>query len=223
MTDRNIYLARHREAQAYWQGGNFELNLSFDGLVQRQWQALIDHFWSLDHIEGPFERRYVPHYLPPPSTRIMYPEPTATYTQYGVILLEGQRVGMDVLVTRSLFECFSLMIPVGMFDRLKKTDDATTPFAYKDNPTCAVVDAVYKSMAVHLWRHVPFTIASIGWNRECQLVRELQIEDEQRERFFKLGNCLIVDDALRRLEYDPNDYEHALPGLRWLPPGDAST
>lgn len=214
----SLQLAQHADANDYWRGGNFELNLSFDLLNSNQWKQVIAFLWAYDAIEGPYLDRFVPTQPTVPTDIIGFPEPTTTYTQHASLKIEGLHLGLDIHITRSLFECVTLMVPTGMFSDLVVGDDEDKPYPLSKNPARKFLEASFFQLALSLYRLVPFTIASMGWNRECQLLTELTYEDHLRENFFAVGNSLITDTALLKCKVKPNNYEQVFPSLRWLPP-----
>lgn len=213
-----IKLASHTDAENYWAGGNFELNLSFETLKDDQWRLILDSLWGVEELKGPFESRYVPHQQQPPIRAINYPEPTVAFTQHGGLQLESQIVGVDILVTRSLFEGITLMVPAGMFAGLRPGKNGG--FKLKDNLPRRILEEQYRKLALSLYTIVPFSIGSIGFNRECQILSELIFEEDIRKQFFSVGNSFITDRALEKCGGNPEDFELAAPGLRWLPTRD---
>ena len=213
-----IQLAQHSDPNNYWQGGNFELNLSFDLLNSNQWKQVIAFLWTHDSILGPFAERFIPNVPPTPTNTISYPEPTATYTQHAALQINEVQLGLDILITRSLFECVTLMIPVDMLANLVQGDNKAQPYPLAQNPARQQLEVEFKELALSLYRIVPFSIASMGWNRECQLLTELTYEENLREKFLAVGNSLITDTALIKCKLKPTDYEQVYPSLRWIPP-----
>lgn len=213
-----LQLAQHTDSNDFWQGGNFELNISFDLLNSNQWKQVIAFLWSNDNILGPYADRYIPNESPLDTDIIPFPEPTATYTQHTVLKIGPVQLGLDILITRSLFECVTLMIPVGMFSDLVIGDNAEKPYPLTENKTRLLIENEFRELALNLYRIVPFTVASMGWNRECQLLTELIYEEKLREKFFALGNSLMTDTALIKCKMKPTDYEQVHPSLRWIPP-----
>lgn len=212
-----IQLAEHTDSQAYWDGGNFELNMSFDMLTQEQWLQLVDALWADEQVDGPLTQRYVPNQALPPYKKVEYPEPTSTYIQHGRMDVEGVVMGIDVLITRSLFECITLMTPVGMFKNLVSGSEGI-PYPLQDNPIRQCIESAFSDIALRIYRVAPFSIASLGWNREIQILNELVLEDAYRKKFFDQGNSFITDKGLKRCGRNPEDYARVASGLRWLPP-----
>jgi hypothetical protein len=213
-----MHLANHDSPQDYWQGGNFELNISFEYLSSEQWRLVLDALWADVHLNGPYETRYIPHRPAPPEIAINYPEPTTTLIQHASLTLDDAQFGVDVLVTRSLFEGISLLTPVNMFAGLQKGDKSAKPYPLALNPARALVEEFYQALAVRLFGVVPFVIASMGWNRECQLLSELLLDKKLKRAFFAQGNALMTEQALRKAKRRLSEYEQIAPNLRWIPP-----
>lgn len=200
----------------YWSGNNFELNIAFGTLRDYQWKRLLDTLWAHQPIEGPLQHRYIPGEQHPAMTSIQYPKPTDTFTQHGVLGGDGGAIGIDILVTRSLFECISISAPTGMF---VVNPEQSTPDALRTDEL-KIYDTyrVYQDIALHLHQTVNFEIASIGWNRECQILTELIEDSEKRAIFFEHGNFFATDQSLEKLGEAPEDYEIVGDGVRWAPP-----
>lgn len=194
----------------FWSGRHYELNMSFATLRDAQWSRLLGALWEYVQIAGPLTTRFVPDQSPAAIVDVQLPAPTATYTQHGVLHLGEWQLGLDVLVTRSLFECVSLIVPEGMFSRAE-ADGETKATAL------SALRETYGTLALHLYQAVPFEIAVLGWDRECQLRNELAGDSDLRAQFLERGGCLVQDGVLRQLGATPNHYEELLPGLRWLP------
>ncbi len=194
-------------AEKYWSGKNFELNMSFATLRDVQWVRLTRDLWSFRQIQGPFVSRFIPDAPKPQATEIKTPAPTATFTQHGLLTIGQHQVGLDVLMTRSLFECISLIVPEGSF-ALSSIEDLSL----------VAVHEAYKSLALKLYNIVAFEIACIGWNRDCQLSAELASAPDSCQAFLKRGHFLAQDSVLRQLGTNPEDYDEVLPGVRWSPP-----
>lgn len=200
----------------YWAGNNFELNLSYGTLRDYQWKRLLDALWSSTILHGPLAKRYIPNQPAPDMAAVRYPTPTDTYSQHGVLVVGESQVGLDVLVTRSLFECISISIPTGMFaidplgsePDVLRTDEIKITSAYEQ----------YKAVALQIHQVVPFELASIGWNRECQIVTELEADADKRQVLLDLGNFLVTEDTLRKLNLDVDSLESLENGLYWMPP-----
>ena len=212
-----IQLAQHADPIAYWEGGNFELNMSYEMLQGDDWKRVIEALWANKSIDGPLISRFVPGQKIPDTHAIEFPEPTAALTQHGILYVDEQAIGIDVLITRSLFECITLMAPVGMFANLA-AGSKSNPYPLSDNPARQSLEKTYRELALTLFKVVPFSIASLGWNRECQLLAELTFEEDVLRRFLSTGNSLITTTALQACKVDPFLYEEMLPELRWLPP-----
>ncbi|MCI0714222.1 MAG: hypothetical protein L0154_28965 [Chloroflexi bacterium] len=212
-----IQLAQHTDPVEYWEGGNFELNMSYEMLQGDDWKRVIEALWANESIVGPLVSRFVPGQEIPETHAIEIPEPTAALTQHGILHVGEQAIGIDVLITRSLFECITLMAPVGMFANLT-AGSKSNPYPLNDNPARQSLEKTYRELALTLFKVVPFSIASLGWNRECQLLAELTFEEDALKNFLSTGNSLITDKALKACKVDPTSYEEMLPGLRWLAP-----
>lgn len=192
-----------------WSGPKIELNLSFDNLREYQWKRLLDTLWGSTGISGPFVERYHPFQPDPEPTPIVQPDPTATYSQFGAFELQaGVRVGIEVLVTRSLFECVSLLIPVAMFENVQ---------LQVGDPCLNVVQNRLYDLSIGLYKIVSYDIASIGVDRGCELLMELVSDPRARERFMKQGNFLARDETLAAIRVEPKAYEEVMQKLRWIP------
>lgn len=194
----------------FWSGRQYELNMSFSTLRDNQWLRLLEALWNHDAITGPLSTRFVPNETQPAMSTIRHPAPTATFTQHGILHLNEQAFGLDILVTRSLFECVSLIVSEGM---LANASDSLE----KDYYLLSTLQTLYKSLALHIFQAVPFEIAVIGWDRDCQLPSELLVDETVRAQFLKTGNFLIQENVLRQLGLNTDDYPEPLPGLRWSP------
>jgi hypothetical protein len=212
VTSQNLRLATHPKTDAYWSGGEYELNLSFGTLRDRQWQRLIPTIWQHTAISGPFAQRFVPGESPQ-AAEIQVPEPDAAQVQYAGLQVESLQVGCGVLVTRSLFECITLQVPLGMFEGLEA--DPHNKFALRIEP----LDFVYREIALTVFDVVPFDLANIGFQCECRLVAELRIDTKQRLELMMSGNFFAQDEVLSLLGIAPGDYPAVRPGLRWVPSG----
>ncbi len=82
-----LHLAAHSDPDAYWRGGDYELNISFDMLRDRQWQNVIQELWRQNNLAGPFAERYIPG-RDPRLVDIQVPQPTAAQTEYGGLAVE---------------------------------------------------------------------------------------------------------------------------------------
>lgn len=208
-----IQIPAHADPRDFWSGGTYELNLSYDTLRDNQWSRLLDSFWSIEGVFGPYERRYTPGEAEASREKIRYPAPTDTYTQHGVVSVDGVHIGFEVLVTRSIFECFSVHLPVGMI---------VIPSALENDKIAsrvrAAVEDSYRFVALRMYEAMPFLIGRLDFNGECYLVDELAADATVREKFLSAGNAFIQDTALRKLGRNPENYEMVAAGLRWLPP-----
>lgn len=194
----------------YWSGAKAELNMSFDNLLDYQWTRLLKALWSSPKISGPFEKRYLPNEPEPPKVEPMTPEPTATFSQFGAYEFSPEvRVGIEVLVTRSLFECVSVLIPLNMFANVQPQPN---------DPGLQIIEKAFYDLAVRLYETTTFDIAAIGVNRGCQLMVEMLSSPEIRSAFLSAGNFLARDDTLAGLRVEPKTYQEVMPSLRWCPP-----
>lgn len=206
---QTLHLAAHPDADSYWSGGEYELNLSFGTLRDKQWQRVMNAVWNHAAISGPFTRRFVPG-APADPAGILVPPPGAAQTQYGGLLIGSFEVGVGVLATRSLFECVSLQVPLGMFAGLEVGDSAL-----HIDP----LDRIYRNLALAVFDAVPFDLTNIGLQCECRLVGELQIDTQQRLELMARGSFFARDQVLLLLGVPPDDYAAVRPALRWIPPG----
>ncbi|PJF39313.1 MAG: hypothetical protein CUN55_14710, partial [Phototrophicales bacterium] len=191
-------------------------SMSYGTLRDYQWKRLLDTLWSSVLLEGPLTKRFVPNQPAPTIAEIRYPAPTDTYSQHGVLKLGDSKIGVDVLVTRSLFECISISVPTGMFaidplgdnPEVLRTDEIKITAAYEQ----------YKAIALQCYEVVPFELASIGWNRECQIVTELEVDQDKRQQLFHIGNFFAPLNTLKRLNVEPSTLQKLDNGLYWMPP-----
>lgn len=212
-----LSLAAHKQNHLYWEGGHYELNMTFDALRDKQWQRVLQAIWGYPQLFGPLESRFIPG-TAALQTAIAIPAPTATQTQHGQIVLGSVAVGCDVLATRSLFECVSLLVPLGMFSGL----DHATPELRRANPALAELDQTFAALALAVYDAVPFRLAAIGLERECQVVAELKSDDQARQALIDEANFFAQEDVLRQLNIPMDDYQLVRNGLRWAPVSDAT-
>ncbi|MCD4684822.1 MAG: hypothetical protein K8S97_02665, partial [Anaerolineae bacterium] len=180
---QHLALAQHTRPEAFWSGGEYELNLSFGMLRDRQWTRLVEALWAHEALSGPVAARYIPGEPLPVPVAVEVPEPTAAQAQYGVLQVSGLDAGCSVLATRSLFECVTVQVPVGMFDGLSTSDEAA-PTQLHISP----LDHVFRELALMLFEIVPFDLANIGYLAGPQLVEELQADTAQRLALINTGN-----------------------------------
>lgn len=210
---QKLRLATHLEADAYWSGGEYELNLTFGTLRDKQWQRVLETIWNYGAISGPFRQRYIPGSALD-RVSVLVPAPTDAQTQYGSLTLGSLCIGCGVLATRSLFECVTLQVPLGMFEGLHPAQTDLSRFRID------ALDQLYQDIALAVYEAVPFDLANIGFQCECRLVAELQTDSQQRRSFLAGGYFFARDGVLTALDVRPDDYPLALAGLRWVPPED---
>jgi len=203
--------AHHVHENAYWEGGNYELNMSFDTLRDKQWQRVMQSLWGHRLLYGPLAVRYVPG-SDVISTPILVPPPTATQAQHGQIEINSMAFGCNVLATRSLFECVSVLVPLGMFAELARIGDMRSA-----NPQLAALDQVFYELALAVYDVVPFQLATVGWERECQLVAELRADAKLRTQLIAAGNFFAQEDGLRQMGIAGESYSLTRPTLRFAP------
>ncbi len=208
-----LVLASHEQENLFWDGGHYELNMSFEALRDKQWLRVMQAIWGHPNMFGPLETRFVPGGRATETT-ISIPPPTATQAQHGQILVAPGAVGCDVLATRSLFECVSVLIPLGMFDGIRHG----TADPRKDNPALGLIDQVFAAIALAVYDVVPFKLAAIGWERECQVVAELRSDDAARAALVREGNFFAQEEVLRQLNIPMDEYQPVRNGLRWAVP-----
>jgi hypothetical protein len=204
--------ARHTDRASYWEGGHYELNLSFDTLRDRQWQRVMQTLWSHSALNGPLAERYIPGGEASELISIQVPPPTATLTQHGQMKIGSLIIGCDVQATRSLFECVSVLVPLGMFAGI-----AGSPQVRRDHSELDALDKVLYDMALRAYDVAPYKIAAIGYERGCQLPAELR-SSEMRDAFLAAGGALAQEEVLQAINVKIADYEQVRPNLRWLPP-----
>jgi len=207
--NESLTLAQHEDEHAFWAGGEYELNMSFGMLRDRQWQRVMEHIWSHPALDGPFHDRYVPGATVTPTV-LRVPAPTDAQTQNGILTVQDLEVGCRVLATRSLFECVTIQVPLGMF--------ATVSTAGQSPPVIPPLDALFVDIALDVFEVALFDVASLGVSRECYLISEILVDGERKADLLHSGNLLVRDHILAQLGADPNDYEALEPGLRWVPP-----
>lgn len=206
-------VANHADPEAFWQGGEYELNLSYGTLRDIQWGRLMEAIWDHADIEGPFTERYTPGRATE-TTAVQTPEQTATWIQYGRLRVADDWVGCAVQATRSLFECVTVQVPLGMFEGLVNEHGA----ALNTDIRLDELEHVFQDMALTAFDAVPFELANIGYLCECQLVTELQFDTEKRLQLFANGNFFVRDDIMQLLRTSPTDYPTVRTDLRWASP-----
>lgn len=212
---RTLSVAKHDNSAAFYAGGHYELNLSFEMLRDKQWQRALETLWSDASVYGPLASRYVPGEPVPEQIAVQVPPPTATLVQHGQMKIGESVVGCDVQATRSLFECISVMIPISMFERLVGSSRLR-----QEHGELQALDEVLYDLALRIYDEVPFKIAALGYERECQLPLELRSDPQMRHAFLVTGNFLAQDDVLNSLEPDLSRYEQVRANLRWLAPAN---
>jgi len=90
---RPLTLAGHKNPAAYWNGGPYELNLSFEMLRDKQWQRIMQTIWEQPVLHGPLSGRYIPGQPIPEQVPVQTPPPTAAMTQHGVLKVGEVIVG----------------------------------------------------------------------------------------------------------------------------------
>lgn len=199
-----LHIAQHSDATRFWAGGNYELNMSFSGLRDRQWPQIMQALWEHPAMRGPLAGRYIPGKTMPANAAMQTPPPTAILIQHGqLIVAPDQAAGCDVQATRSLFECISILVPMGMFAQ--------------PNLPLAELDSLLYDIALTLYDLVRFQVAAIGHERACQLASELRTDPELRHNFLVNGNFLIEESILAEIEPDLTPYREVRPGLRHAP------
>lgn len=206
-----LELSHHDEPALYWEGGHYELNLSFETLRDKQWQDVLNAIWNHVLMNGPLAARYTPNCPVPDKVAVKVPPPTAILKQHGQIAVNGFAVGCDVQATRSIFECVSILVPIGMFK-----DISGGALMRHTHPQLAELDKVFYDIALSVYSVAPFQIASLGYERSCQLPSELRSDAESRHNFLAAGNFLIQESVLRTLEPDLTPYQQVRQGLYWL-------
>lgn len=206
-----LEFSHHTEPALYWEGGHYELNLSFETLRDKQWQEVLEAIWRHASMNGPLAARYTPNVAIAEKVAIQVPPPTAVIKQHGQIAVNGRAVGCDVQATRSIFECVSILVPIGMFKGI--TGGALMRYRY---PQLEELDAVFYDIALSVYSVAQFQIAALGYERACQLASELRSDPEARHNFLAAGNFLIQESVLRALEPDLTPYQEVRQGLYWL-------
>lgn len=199
-----LSLATHPHEEDYWSGGDYELNMTFGTLRDKQWERLMKTLWEHGALTGPYADPYIPN-KKPELVDAEVPQATATLIQHSSLIIENFQVGCRVLATRSLFECITLQVPLGMF--------ASRAEAVNTEP----LERVYRDIALVVHEIAPFEIANIGLQCECKLVAELQANTIQRLEFLGKGNFFAPDHILMMLGTNPENYASARPNLRWVP------
>jgi len=209
-----LTVAQHTTDNAYWEGGNYELNLSFEALRDKEWLQVLKAVWAHPALFGPLEKRHWPGQPISAQVMIQVPPPTATVSQHGLFRIGEMTVGCDVQATRSLFECVSVLIPMGMFSgiRLGQDTQQRTPEALQ------VLDDLFYDIALQIYDIVPFKIAAIGYERACQLPSELRTDGEVRHNFLVSGNFMAQNEVMMEIEPDLTPYKQVRQDLVWMPP-----
>ncbi len=206
-----LRLADHAHADDYWSGGDYEINLSFDTLRDRQWQRALEVLWNYPALDGPCDPRYVPGSAPD-RVPLLVPAPSDAQVQHGTLMIDSLRVGCRVLATRSLFECLTVQVPLGMFAELPPLPDDPALFRV------AALDELFQDLAQAIYEVAPFDLANLGYQCECRLVAELQADPQLTQDFFNNGSFFARDGILESLGAWPEDFPLVTPGLRWIPP-----
>lgn len=212
MVEKSLTVATHSQPAQYWEGGYYELNLSFDNLREKQWERALKLIWGSPGIAGPLTERFVPGTQLPEVVKIQVPPPTATMTQYGALQIGRITIGFDLQMTRSLFECISMMIPVSMFEGIE-----ANPQVRQNHPEMQALDSLLCSFALRLYDEVGFKIAAIGYERECQLPIELRSDPALCQAFLAAGNAFVQEDVLRILKPESDTYKLVKNDLYWFP------
>jgi hypothetical protein len=207
-----LTLAKHKDQASYWEGGHYELNLSFETLRDRQWQRVMQTLWTYSALHGPLVERYSPGGETGELIAIQSPPPTATLTQHGQMKIGDLVIGCDVQATRSLFECVSVLVPLGMFGGIDGG-----PKVRRNHTELAALDKVLYDMALYAYDVAPYKIAAIGYERGCQLQVELRSSEAERKAFLSAGGALVQEDVLNAVGLTVLDFEQVRPNLRWLP------
>jgi hypothetical protein len=210
---KSLTIANHDHLSSFWEGGNYELNLSFDMLRDKQWQRMIQAIWEHSSFYGPLAERYTPTGEVPAQVAAQVPPPTATLTQHGQLKVGSAVIGCDVQATRSLFECVSILVPVGMFDGMSGEAQVR-----QEHEELLELDQVLVEVALAVYDVAPFKVGVIGYERGCQLPAELQGSADILRTFLESGNAIVHDDVLRSLHIDGGQYEQFRANLRWLAP-----
>lgn len=208
-----LTVADHKRQTLYWEGGHYELNLSFDTLRDKQWQRAMIAVWNHAAIHGPLAVRYTPGGEVPERIDVQAPPPTATLTQHGQLKVGEAVFGCDVQATRSLFECVSVLIPVNMFAGITGSPQIRQEFAELEG-----LDSVLYEIALQVYDTAPFKIAVVGYERGCQLPAELRGNADLRQALLHDGYALVQDDVLQSIDANVNSYEQVRANLRWLTP-----
>src|SRR5258708_39158319 len=101
MTKRaqTLTVAKLDNRAAFYEGGHYELNLSFEMLRDKQWQRVLDTLWHDETLYGPLASRFYPEKPVPDQVAIQVPPPTATMVQHGQMKIGEVVVGGDVQAT----------------------------------------------------------------------------------------------------------------------------
>lgn len=213
-----LIVASYDTPTAYYEGGHYELNLSFATLRDKQWQRVMEALWQHPSLYGPLAERYTPGGNLSEPLGVQAPPPTATLTQHGQIKVGEAVMGVDVQATRSLFECISILVPIGMFEGLTPGLNMRQQY-----PQLQALDDLFCNIALAIYDTSPFKIAAIGYERGCQLPVELNGDAEIRNTFLSTGNFMAQDDVIKAIDTDLSRlsrYEQVRGNLRWLPPMD---
>jgi hypothetical protein len=193
-----------------WSEPQLELNLTFDTLREYQWGRFIKHLWAQERLIGPFPSRFDPA-QPPQAISPIVPEPTATLSQYALMRVTlNLQVGVEILLTRSLFECVSILIPLNMFP---------DPHA-ESHEVQAARQSLYE-LALALYEVGAFSIGTLGVGVGLFLLAELMADDSLRSQFIKHGSFFARDDILAVLRLSPEAYPEVKPALRWCTPAQS--
>lgn len=207
-----LQTAQHADPTAFWHGARYELNITFERLLDLDWEQVLSTLWHDTRLYGPLVSRPTPFAEMPQLITQRYPGVTDMLTQHGLFTIGEITVGCDVQSSRTLFESVSIQIPLSMFAGF--TD---VQVSVHNHPELAAIDAIFYEMALDVFAVQPFQIAAIGVERGPQTLFELTNNPQARHDLLLHGNFFAHDHFLGAIEPDLQGYEVVRDGLKFKP------
>lgn len=204
----SLTLAHAQHPDHYWLGGRYELSLTFDPLSDAQWKWITKSLWDYPMVNGPLADRFSPGSIAPDLIAPLPPDPASSAVYYAQLAIDNLLVGAKIQITRALFECVSVQVPLAMFDGI--ADRANVRALH---PDLARLDNLLLDWAFALFEDVSFQIAAVGYERGCQLTDDLRSNGQARHDFLLHGNFLIREDILSQIDDDHGAYHEVATGL----------
>jgi hypothetical protein len=74
-------------------------------------------------VNGPLADRFSPRGTVPDLIAAQPPDPASSAVYYAQLAIDNLLVGAEVQITRALFECVSVQVPLAMFDGIADRPD----------------------------------------------------------------------------------------------------